>query len=82
MLRLGRVLRIAPQRVVVTDAMRIVANVVARGLVAPWLDRARHRLTNAAAKIVEPFSVIFGNSRVIFLVGVSTSMCFPRSLSQ
>ena len=42
---LRRVVRIAPQRIVVADAVRVVADVVARRLVAPRLERVRRSRT-------------------------------------
>ena len=46
-----RILRIAPERVIVADAMRIMADIVARGLVAPRLDRLLDLDADALAKL-------------------------------
>jgi hypothetical protein len=51
--RAASVLGIAPERVVVADAVRVVTDVVARGLVAPRLDRVLDRLADAPAQLVE-----------------------------
>src|SRR3546814_10136615 len=48
-----RVVRIAPQRVVVADAMRVVADVVARGLMAPRLGGVFDFVANALAQGIE-----------------------------
>src|SRR5262249_51094473 len=45
--------RITPQRVVVTDAVRIVRNFVGGGFVAPGLRGALDALTNTLAKRLE-----------------------------
>ena len=50
--------RIGPQRVVVADAVRVVANAVARRLVIPRLDRIGDRHADALAKVVE---TLFGD---------------------
>src|SRR5215510_5002396 len=42
--------RITPQRVVVTDPVRIVPNIVARDFVTPWLRRALDALPNTLAE--------------------------------
>ena len=48
-----RVLRIAPERIVVADAVRVVADPVARGLVAPGLERVGDLDADAAPEVVE-----------------------------
>src|SRR5690606_11675147 len=48
-----RVLRVAPQRVVVANAVRIVADVVARGLVAPGFGRGADLYADAGAQLVQ-----------------------------
>ncbi|MPM85115.1 hypothetical protein SDC9_132192 [bioreactor metagenome] len=52
-LRLGSVVRVAPQRIVVANAMRVVANVVARGLMAPRLGRLADLYTDALAQVIQ-----------------------------
>ncbi len=49
----GGVLGIAPERVVVADTVRVVAQVVARGLVAPRLERVRDLDADPAAQVLE-----------------------------
>ena len=53
-LRLRRVFGDAPERIVVADAVRVVADVVARGLVAPWLGGHTDLHADALAQLVEP----------------------------
>ena len=50
---LGGVVGIAPQRIVVADAVRVVADVVARGLIAPRLGGRADRDADALAQIVK-----------------------------
>src|SRR3546814_7438787 len=47
------VVRVAPQRVVVADAVRVVADVVARGLMAPRLGGVFDFVANALAQGIE-----------------------------
>ena len=54
-LRLLRVFRHAPQRIVVADAMGVVADVVARRLVAPRLGGLADLDADALAQRIEPF---------------------------
>jgi hypothetical protein len=49
----GRVGRVAPERVVVADAVGVVADIVAGGLVAPRLERVGDGDADAAAQVVE-----------------------------
>jgi len=48
-----RVGRIAPEGIVVADAVRVVADVVAGGLVAPGLEGVGDRHPDPAAQVVE-----------------------------
>ena len=48
--RLGRIVGVAPQRIVVADAVRVVADVVARGLVAPRFGGGADLLADALAQ--------------------------------
>src|SRR5206468_10370431 len=52
--RAGRVVGIAPERVVVSDAVGIVADVVARRLVAPRFERIGDLDADSPAQVVEP----------------------------
>src|SRR5207245_10731216 len=52
--RAGRVVGIAPERVVVSDAVGIVADVVARRLMAPRLERVGDLDADSPAQVVEP----------------------------
>ena len=65
-LGLRGVVGIAPQRVVVADAVRVVADVVARRLVAPRLERVASIFTPMRLRrSSRPSSVIFGNLAVL-----------------
>ena len=68
-LRLGRVVRIAPQRVVVADAVRVVANVVARGLMAPGLCGLADLHADALAQIVQTFIGDLGEIALLMNLG-------------
>jgi hypothetical protein len=52
-LRLRRVFRLAPQRIVVADAVGPVADIVARRLVAPRLERVLDRHADQFAQVGE-----------------------------
>ena len=67
----ARVLRHAPQRIVVADAVGVVADVVARRLVAPRLGRRADLDADALAQLVQPFSVILGKLRSMVAVDIS-----------
>ena len=53
--RARRIVRIAPQRIVVADAMRVVADRVARRLVAPGLQRVLDPHVHASSQRIQRF---------------------------
>src|SRR5262249_1937323 len=63
--RAGRVLGIAPEWVVVADPVRVVTDVVARGLVAPGLERVGDLDADAAAQVVQPLLGDLGKPRLL-----------------
>src|SRR4029453_19655481 len=74
--RAGGVLGIAPERVVVADAVGVVADVVARRLVAPWLERVGDLDADPPAQAVEPLRGDLGKQRLL-----TGHACAPRRSS-
>jgi hypothetical protein len=74
---LRRILGHAPQRIVIADAVRVVADVVARGLVAPWLGGHADLHADALAQLLQS---VFGDLGERALGGVEHHPSFFKSV--